>query len=85
MLEYFTLLRNGDRIHMAELISTLALSRFEPPSPLLRVLAYHLLPFATYSKVRLSKERICINCYRKEGFSRKLSRYEKAEITEQIN
>lgn len=64
------LLTNGDRIQMTELISTIALSRFEPLSLVLRGLAYHLLPSAIRSKVSPTKERICINCHGEEGISR---------------
>lgn len=55
---------------MAELISTVALSSLESPSLVLRVLAYHLLSFATCSKVTPTKERICINYHGNEGISR---------------
>lgn len=63
---------------------SLALRRFDPSFLVLRVLAYHLLPFAPCSKVRPPKERISVNRHGKEGTSRQLSRNEKAGKTEQI-
>lgn len=62
------LLTNSDRIQMAELISNLALSRFEPPSPLLRVLAYHLLPFVPAPRSDLLKKGSALIVMEKRGF-----------------